>query len=81
MKAAIDAAGRVVIPKPLRLALGLRPGQILDARATDGRLELEIAPTPMKLKKRGASVVAVPDSKLPALTASQVRETMERVRR
>ena len=77
----MDAAGRVVIPKALRQALGFRPGQVLEARATDGRLELEIPPTPVKLKKRGRGVVAVPDSKLPALTAAAVRETLERVRR
>jgi AbrB family looped-hinge helix DNA binding protein len=81
MKAAMDAAGRVVIPKALRQALGFRPGQALEARATDGRLELEIAATPLKLKKRGKGMVAVPDSKLPPLTADQVRETLERVRR
>jgi AbrB family looped-hinge helix DNA binding protein len=81
MKASMDAAGRVVIPKPLRHALGLKPGQPLEARAADGRLELEIAPTPMKLKKRGKGVVAVPDSDLPPLSADQVRETLERVRR
>ena len=81
MKATIDAAGRIVVPKPLRLALGLKPGQPLDIRAGDGRLEIEIAPTPMKLKKRGKGVVAVPDAELPALTAQQVRDTLERVRR
>jgi len=81
MKAVVDSAGRVVIPKALREALGFRPGQALEARATDGRLELEIAPTPLKLKRRGNGVVAVPDSELPPLTADQVRETLERVRR
>lgn len=81
MKAAMDAAGRVVIPKALRLALGFKPGQALEARATDGRLELEVAPTAMKLKRRGKGVVAVPDQRLPRLTADQVRETLERVRR
>ena len=48
MKATIDAAGRIVVPKPLRQALGLKPGQPLDIRAGDGRLEIEIAPTPMQ---------------------------------
>lgn len=81
MKAAMDAAGRVVIPKALRLALGFRPGQVLEARAADGRLELEVAATPLKLKKRGRSVVAVPSRKLPPLTVDQVRDTLERVRR
>jgi AbrB family looped-hinge helix DNA binding protein len=81
MKATLDAAGRIVVPKALRQALGLRPGQALDIRAGDGRLEIEIAATPMQLKKRGKGVVAVPDTKLPALSAEQVRDTLERVRR
>jgi AbrB family looped-hinge helix DNA binding protein len=81
MKATIDAAGRIVVPKSLRQALGLRAGQSLEIRAGDGRLEIEIVPTPMQLKKRGKGVVAVPDAELPALTAEQVRETLERIRR
>ena len=81
MKATIDAAGRIVVPKSLRLALGLKAGQPLEIVAGDGRLEIEIAATPMKLQKRGKGLVAVPDTKLPALTADQVRDTLERVRR
>ncbi len=81
MKATIDATGRIVVPKPLRQALGLKPGQPLEIRAGDGRLEIEIAPTPMRLKKRGKGLVAVPDASLPALTAEQVRDSLERVRR
>jgi AbrB family looped-hinge helix DNA binding protein len=81
MKSTIDAAGRIVVPKPLRDALGLKPGQPLEIRAGDGRLEIEISATPMRLKKRGKGVVAVPDSELPVLTADEVRETLERVRR
>ncbi len=81
MKTTLDAAGRIVVPKPLRQVLGLKPGQLLEIRAGDGHLEIAIAPTPMKLKKRGKGVVAVPDSELPALTAEQVRDTLERIRR
>jgi AbrB family looped-hinge helix DNA binding protein len=81
MKATIDAAGRIVIPKALRQALGLKPGQPLEIRAGDGRLEIEIASTPMRLQKRGRGIVAVPDTDLPALTAEHVRDTLERVRR
>jgi len=81
MKTTIDAAGRLVVPKALRHALGLKPGQALEIRAGDGRLEIDIAPTPMRLKKRGKGVVAIPEGELPALTADQVRETLERVRR
>lgn len=81
MKAAIDRAGRIVVPKALRQALGLKAGQELEIRASDGRLEIEIASTPMQLKKRGKGVVAVPQAKLPPLTAEQVRDTLERIRR
>jgi AbrB family looped-hinge helix DNA binding protein len=81
MKVAIDAAGRILVPKPLRQALGLQPGQLLEIRAGEGRLEIEIAPTPMRLEKRGKGVVAVPKTELPALTAEEVRETLERTRR
>ncbi len=81
MKATLDTAGRLVVPKALRQALGLKAGLPLEIRAGDGRLEIEIAPTPMRLKKRGKGVVAVPQEELPVLTAEQVRETLERVRR
>jgi AbrB family looped-hinge helix DNA binding protein len=81
MRTAIDRAGRIVVPKALRQSLGLRPGQPLDIRAGDGRLEIEIVATPMQLMKRGKGPVAVPKGKLPALTSTLVRETLERVRR
>jgi len=81
MKSTIDAAGRIVVPKPLRQALGLKPGQPLEIRASEGRLEIEIAATPVELKKRGKGVVAVPGVELPPLTAELVRETLERSRR
>jgi len=81
MVTAIDSAGRIVVPKPLRDALGLSPGQALEITAADGRLQIAIAATPMTLKKRGRSVVAVPDVAVPVLTSEVVRDTLERTRR
>ena len=81
MKTTIDAAGRLVVPKALRQELGFKPGQILEVRAGDGKLEVEIAPTSMALKRRGKGLVAVPDETLPPLSADEVRDTLERVRR
>jgi AbrB family looped-hinge helix DNA binding protein len=81
MKTALDAAGRLVIPKALRQALGPRPGQQLEIRASDGRLEIEVAATAMRLEKRGKSIAVVPKGKLPQLSADEVRDALERVRR
>jgi len=81
MKATIDSAGRLVVPKALRDALGVRPGQALEVQLKDGRLEVEIPATPMHLKRKGKSLAAVPMTKLPPLTSDQVRDTLERIRR
>jgi AbrB family looped-hinge helix DNA binding protein len=81
MMTAIDSAGRIVVPKPLRDALGLTAGQTLEITAADGRLEIVIAATPMALKKRGKGLVAVPDVPVPPLTSEQVRDAIERTRR
>ena len=42
MQGTIDAAGRIVVPKPLREELGLAPGTELELDAVDGRLEVTI---------------------------------------
>ena len=81
MKAAIDAAGRVVIPKELRERLGIGRGRVVQIRERDGRIEIEPAATPMSLVRRGGGRVAVPEEKLPPLTDDIVRETLERTRR
>ncbi len=82
MKSTIDSAGRIVVPKALRDALGFKPGQLLIMRAGEGRLEIEVAPVPIELKRRGKGVVAVPKgAALSPLTAEQVRQTLERTRR
>jgi AbrB family looped-hinge helix DNA binding protein len=81
MRSTIDGAGRVVIPKSLRERLGLQGGEVLDIRERDGRIEIEPAPTPMRLAEREGTAAAVPEEDLPPLTDEIVRETVERTRR
>lgn len=81
MRTTIDGAGRVVIPKPLRDELGLRGGEEIEVTVRDGRVEIEPAPTPMKLVRRKGALVAEPEVSLPQLTAAEVREALERARR
>jgi AbrB family looped-hinge helix DNA binding protein len=81
MRATIDAAGRIVVPKRLREALGVAPGQALELEVRDGRLEIEPAPTNMRLERRQGRLVAVPEEPLPTLTAEQVRDALEQTRR
>lgn len=77
----MDAAGRIVIPKELRVRLGLRPERPVEIRERDGRVEIEPAATPMSLVRRGPVRVAAPGENLPPLTDEIVRDTLERTRR
>lgn len=81
MRVAIDAAGRIVVPKVLRDELGLTANTLLEISAVDRRLEIVVAATPMRLQEHEHGVVAVADREMPVLTTEQVRETLERVRR
>jgi AbrB family looped-hinge helix DNA binding protein len=81
MRTTIDSAGRIVLPKPLRDELGLIGGQEVEISARDGKIEVEVATTPMRLEEREGVQVAVPSKPLPALSANQVREALERTRR
>jgi AbrB family looped-hinge helix DNA binding protein len=74
----IDAAGRIVIPKRIREAAGLVPGEALSVRVRDGRVEIEPAPRAVKIVKRGAVRVALGQGE--PLTDAAVAETREALR-
>lgn len=79
MRAAIDGAGRLVVPKPLRDELGFAPGTELELSAVDGRLEV-VVPSRVAVEEgpHGLRFAAPTDA---PLTAEQVREITERTRR
>jgi AbrB family looped-hinge helix DNA binding protein len=81
MRTTIDHAGRIVVPKAIREELALYGGQALELTSRDGRIEIEVPPTPMRLEDHDGVVVAVTDLQMPTLTQELVRETLERVRR
>lgn len=81
MRTTIDAAGRIVIPKGIRDALDLGTGGEVDVTARDGRIEITVPPTPMRLVRAGKGLAAAPQRVLPPLDPAQVRATLEQMRR
>lgn len=82
MRTTIDRAGRVVIPKPLRVELGLSGGEEVDITLREGRIEIEPASGEMRLVERDGFLAAeIVEDEGPPLTAEQVREVLERLRR
>lgn len=83
MRTTIDSAGRIVVPKALREAMGLTAGRLVDVVLTDGRLEIELAPVEVAVEQDGDDlpVLRAVEGDQPALTDDVVRETLESVRR
>jgi AbrB family looped-hinge helix DNA binding protein len=81
MRTTIDPAGRLLIPKEIRQQAGLKPGMALDVHCRAGRIEIERAPLPVSVVKKGRLMVAVPRTKAPPLSAETVERTRRAVRR
>ncbi|MCC7104725.1 MAG: AbrB/MazE/SpoVT family DNA-binding domain-containing protein, partial [Chloroflexi bacterium] len=80
MRTTIDAAGRLVIPREVRRQAGLQPGLPVDVRWRDGRIEIEPAPAPVRLVRRGRLLVAVPEEAVPPLRTETVEAVREALR-
>ena len=81
MRVAIDAVGRLVIPKPMRDELGIAGPTELELTAVDGALELTVPDIKVHLEDRDGHTVIVSDEPVPPLTTELVREVLERVRK
>lgn len=81
MRVAIDAVGRLVIPKPLRDELGLSGPAEVEMTAADGRLEVTVADVPARVAERDGFHVLVTDRPMPPLTVEQTRDAIDRARR
>jgi AbrB family looped-hinge helix DNA binding protein len=81
MKIAIDAVGRLVVPKALRAELGISGATELEVFARDGVIELAVADVPARLEDRGGDPVIATDRPMKPLTVEAVRAAVDRVRR
>ena len=72
METKVSTKGQVVLPSRIRNKLGLRPGDLLDARVEGGRIVL----TPRKIRSKKASIIIDPITGLPVLSAGPNTPTL-----
>jgi AbrB family looped-hinge helix DNA binding protein len=81
MQVAIDGAGRLVIPKSLREAIGVADGGVVEMELVDGALVLSPPTVRKRVVERDGRAVVVADEPLPPLSDDVVRSTLDTVRR
>lgn len=80
MKTTMDSAGRIVIPRDIRREAGLQPGEPLEIRSREGRIEIEPAAREVRLVQRGSLLVAVPTQEGGLLETDTVETTRRKLR-
>ncbi|MDQ6725197.1 MAG: AbrB/MazE/SpoVT family DNA-binding domain-containing protein [Actinomycetota bacterium] len=81
MRVAIDSAGRIVVPKPLRDRLGLTGPSELEVIEDAGRIVLSPVPGTVELVEREGVLVAERSADVAPLDAETVRDLVEHQRR
>lgn len=81
MRTTIDTAGRMVIPKPLREAIGLGDGGEVEIQLVDGALVVAPPTVRKRIEYRDGRVTIVADEALPPLPDRVVRDVLAAVRR
>jgi AbrB family looped-hinge helix DNA binding protein len=64
METTIDSAGRIVVPKPLRDALGLTPGSVVDISPYGAGLQITPGGRTARLVERDGELVFTAETKL-----------------
>jgi AbrB family looped-hinge helix DNA binding protein len=79
METTIDRAGRVVIPKQIREAAGLKPGTGLQIDYRDGKIEIERKSLKTRLISKGSvTVVSIPGA--PKMSVDETNEWIRKAR-
>ncbi|MBK8758442.1 MAG: AbrB/MazE/SpoVT family DNA-binding domain-containing protein [Actinomycetales bacterium] len=81
MRTTIDAAGRIVVPKAVRDAMGLTAGREIDLVFAGGRIEIELAPARVTVEADDGLPRLTAETPVPPLTDDLVRDTIEATRR
>lgn len=81
MRTTIDGAGRVVVPKALRDAMGLTAGRAIDVVYVDGRIQIDLAPARVEVADEDGLPVLRATEAMPPLTDELVRDAIEINRR
>ena len=81
MTITIDGSGRLVVPKEIRRQACIRPNSRLEVRFRDGRIEIEPAPVPVRLERKGRLLVAVAPKGIEPLSGEIVERTRRDLRR
>ena len=79
MRSTIDEAGRVVIPKAIREAAGLKPGSPLTIEYRNGRVEIERKSPKARLVRKGTLLVASIRG-VPKVSADEMNEWIRKSR-
>ncbi len=80
MRATIDKAGRIVVPKRLRDDLGFTAGQELELEAVDGRLEVSAPAAQTHIEYVGGRPVIRYPGDPPPFGTDEVRQVLEQGR-
>ena len=81
MRTTMDAAGRVVIPKSLRDAIGLGDGGEIEIQLVDGALRVAPPTVRKRIEDRDGRATIVPEQDLPPLPDRVVRDVLDAIRR